>query len=151
MTVALLSETGESKTPPERPVGVAVIAAAFLLAAIYLASVGAIMLVSPETLSMAAGADLLDGLETAGPYMFLLMAAVGALIGWGLLRLNNWARRIAIIAAMLGLVLLVPPVSAAVISFNFPKLVRGGLGLMVRVLIVFHLYQLPVREAFQRK
>ena len=82
--------------------------------------------------------------------MFLLAAVVGVLIGLGLLRLNNWARRAAIIIAMIGFVLLIPTVSGAVIMFNFAKLARSGVGLMIRVLIVFFLYQLPVREAFEK-
>ena len=146
----LSGKSGEPKNPPERPAAVSVVAVVFLLAALYLALVGLTMLISPGTLSMALGADLLGGLETAGPYMFLLVSAVCALIGWGLLRLNNWARRVAIIAAVIGFVLLIPTVSGAVVTFNFGKLVRSGAGLIVRVLIVFYLYQLPVREAFEK-
>ena len=81
---------------PSIPAGVTVIAFIFFLAAAYLGLIGIVMLASPGALSMAMGAPLLSGLELAGPYMFLLMAGVGALIGWGLFRLNNWARRAAI-------------------------------------------------------
>jgi len=132
----------------DRPFGVAAVAVVFLLAAGYLAAVGLAMLAKPGLISMAAGADLLGGLETAGPYMFLLMAAVGTAIALGLWRRQNWARRAAILLAMIGIVLLIPAVSSAVIDFNFPRLARNGFGLMVRVLIVFYLYQLPVREFF---
>lgn len=144
-------ETAETKTPLERPAAVSAIAAIFLLAAGYLACVGLVMLLAPGRLSMAAGADLLGGLETAGPYMFLLTALVAAAIGVGLLRLNNWARRVALILAMIGFVMLIPTVSGAVIGFNIPNLARSGFGLMIRVLIVFFLYQSPVREVFERK
>ena len=132
----------------DRPFGVTAVAVVFLLAAGYLAAVGLAMLAKPGLISMAAGADLLGGLETAGPYMFLLIAVVGAAIALGLLRRKNWARRTAIAIAMIGLVLLIPAVSSAVIDFNFLRLARNGFGLMVRVLIVFYLYQLPVREFF---
>jgi len=135
----------------DRPAGISVVAAIFLLASAYLASVGLTMLAKPGLVSMAAGADLLSGVETAGPYMFLLIAGVGAAIALGLLRRQNWARRSAIVVAMIGFVFLIPTVSSAVIDFNFAELARSGLGLMVRVVIVFYLYQLPVRDFFAAK
>jgi len=134
-----------------RPAGVTVVAVVFLLASAYLASVGLAMLAKPGLVSMAAGADLLSGLETAGPYMFLLIAGVGAAIALALFRQSNWARRAAIGIAMIGFVLLIPTVSGAVIDFNFARLARSGFGLMARVVIVFYLYQLPVREFFAAK
>ncbi len=76
---------------------------------------------------MALGAPLLGGLELAGPYMFLLVALAGGLVGLGLLRLNNWARRAAILAALAGVVTLVPDVSSAVVEFRVGKLAWGGL------------------------
>lgn len=60
------------------PSGVTAIAVVFLLASAYLLVVGLTTLVSPGTISMAAGAPLLGGLELAGPFMFLLIAAAGA-------------------------------------------------------------------------
>jgi len=105
------------------------------------------MLASPGAASMVLGAPLLNGLELAGPYMFLLMAAVGALIGWGLWRLNNWARRAAIVVGLVGLVMLVPSVSAAAVDFRV-SLLWAGLGIIVRVMMVWYLYQTPVAERF---
>ena len=131
-----------------RPVGVSLIAALFLITSAYLIVVGAVMLLSSGAISMSSGADLLGGLEVAGPYMFLLMAVVGAAIGLGLLRLHNWARRLAILSALLGMVLLLPSVSSAVLDFRIEKLVWKGLGVMVRAMIVWYLYQHPVKEAF---
>jgi hypothetical protein len=105
------------------------------------------MLVSPGAVSMALGAPLLGGLEVAGPYMFLLTSVVGALIGWGLLQLNNWARRAAIVLAFIGVVMLVPGVSAAAVDFR-ASLLWGGLGIIARVMIVWYLYRSPVAERF---
>jgi len=131
-----------------RPIGVSLIATLFLLAAAYLIVIGAVMLLSPGTVSMSSGADLLGGLEVAGPYMFLLVAVAATAIGVGLLRLHNWARRVAIVAALLGMVLLLPAVSSAVLDFRIAQLVWGSLGVMVRAMIVWYLYQFPVKEAF---
>ena len=138
-----------SKPPSSNPTGVAAIATLFFLAATYLGLIGLLMLVSPGTASMALGAPLLSGLELAGPYMFLLMAGVGVLIGWGLLRLNNWARRAAIAVGFIGVVMLVPAVSAAAVDFR-ASLLWGGLGIIVRVIIVWYLYQEPVKRAFAK-
>ena len=135
----------------DRPAGVTAIAALFFWAAAYLLVVGLVMLARPGLVSMAAGADLLGGLEVAGPYMFLLMAAGGTAIGLGLWRLHNWARRMAALVALLGIVLLVPAVSSAAISFRLSKLAWSGLEVMVRVAIAWYLYQSPTRESFARR
>jgi multidrug transporter EmrE-like cation transporter len=140
----------DRSTPPSSvPFGVAAISIVFLLTTAYLGLLGVIMLVSPGTASMGLGAPLLSGLELAGPYMFLLMAGVGVLIGWGLLRLNNWARRAVIAVGFIGVVMLVPAVSAAAVDFR-ASLLWGGLGIIVRVMIVWYLYQEPVKRAFAK-
>jgi hypothetical protein len=133
--------------PASIPTGVTAIALIFFLAAAYLAVIGAVMLAAPGALSMALGAPLLNGLELAGPYMFLLMAGVAALIGWGLLRLNHWARRAAIVVGIIGLIMLIPSVSAAAADFR-ASLLWSGLGVILRVIIVWYLYQTPVAERF---
>jgi len=131
----------------ERPHGVTTIAIIFFLVAAYLCAIGILMLVWPGAVSMAAGASLLDGLELAGPYMFLLVSTVAALIGWGLLRMHKWARRVAILAAFAGFVMLIPSVSMAVVDARW-SLVWGGLGIIVRMVVVWYLWQTPVAEQF---
>jgi multidrug transporter EmrE-like cation transporter len=133
----------------ERPTGVAAVAAAFLLAAAYLLVVGLTMLARPGLVSMVAGAELLGGLELAGPYMFLLVGALGGVIALGLWRLQKWARWLAIVAAIIGVVLLLPNVSSAMLDFRIAQLAWSGLGTIVRVMIVWYLFQEPVREAFE--
>jgi hypothetical protein len=108
------------------------------------------MLVSPGLIGMKAGAPLLSGLEVAGAYMFLIAAGVSGLIGWGLLRLNNWTRRAAVIIALLGVVMLIPSVSSAMVDFHAGALAWGGLGVIIRVVVAWYLWQAPVVEAFQR-
>ena len=134
----------------ERPTGITWIAVVFFAVAAYLVTVGIIMLLSPGIISMAAGADLLGGLELAGPYMFLLIAAIASAIGYGLLRLNNWARRAAILLAFAGLVMLVPTVSGAVVSLRLSPLFFGGIGVIIRVMILWYLFQEPIKESFQK-
>ena len=131
-----------------RPRGVTAIAGLFFLAAAYLLIVALILLFRPGTVSLMLGSPLLGGLELAGPYMFLLMSAVGIVIGAGLWRMQNWARRVAILAAILGSVVLVPTVSAAASGSPSVALAWSGLGIIVRVMIVWYLFQAPVEEAF---
>ncbi len=132
----------------ERPAGITVIASIFFLAAAYLLILALIMFIAPGSVSMMLGSPLLGGLELAGRYMFLLMSGVGAVVGLGLLRLNKWARRAATLIALIGLVLLIPDVSIAVVDFRPGKLIWGGLGIMVRVIITWYLYQPDAAEAF---
>jgi hypothetical protein len=131
------------------PTGVRAIAALFALCAIYLAVAGTIILVSPGTISMTAGAPLLFGLELAGPYMFLVMAIVGAGVAWGLLRLNNIVRHVAQLIAITGIVMLVPSVSDATVMVHPKALALGGLGIIVRVIVTWHLSREEVAEQFQ--
>jgi hypothetical protein len=138
-----------SESQSSRPLGVTLIASVFLLASVYLLLLGVLMLLRLGVVGMAAGAVLLSGLEVAGPYMFLLMAAVGLAISWGLFHLYNWARRVAILMSMAGIVMLIPGISAEVVGLRIERLAWAALQLMVRVLMVFYLYQAPVREAFQ--
>jgi len=131
------------------PTGITVVAVVFFLAAAYLGLIAVLMLAAPGKVSMAMGAPLLSGLELAGPYMFLLVAGVAALIGWGLWGLNNWARRAALVAAFVGAFMLIPGVSAAAVDFR-PSLLWAGLGIVIRVAIVWYLFQEATKEAFAK-
>jgi multidrug transporter EmrE-like cation transporter len=131
------------------PGGITAIALVFFLTAAYLGLIGVLMLAMPGKVSMVLGAPLLGGLEVAGPYMFLLAAVVAGLIGWGLLRLNNWARRAALVAGFVGAVMLVPGLSAAAVDFR-ASLLWQGLGVVIRVAIVWYLFQEPIKEAFAK-
>jgi hypothetical protein len=135
----------------QRPGGVSVVAGLFFVVAAYLLAVGSLMLGRPGLISIAAGASLLGGMEVAGPYAFLIAGFFEAVIGYGLLRLNNWARRLAIVVAIAGLLLLIPSVSSSVGGFHIGTLAVGGLGIIVRAMVVWYLYQLPVREAFESR
>ena len=132
----------------ERPAGVTAIAGLFFLVSAYLAVLAAILLVSPGAVRLSLAAPWLHGLELAGPYMFLLVAAVGALVGLGLLRLNNYARRAAILIAVLGIVMLVDKVSSDALSLS-PQFFLSGLMVAARAMIVWYLCQGPTAEKFR--
>jgi hypothetical protein len=132
------------------PSGVRAIALLFALCSGLLAVTGCLILLRPGTISMSAAAPLLFGLELAGPYMFLLVAAVGGVVTWGLFRLNNLARRVAILIAGVGVIMLIPTVSAATIMVQPKMLALGGLGIIVRVIVVWYFWREDVAEQFAR-
>ena len=131
------------------PDGVRAIAALFALCAIYLALAGVLMLLRPNTISMSAGAPLLFGLELAGPYMFLLTAVVGGGVAWGLVALNNIVRHAALLIAIMGIVMLVPSVSAATVTVQPKALAFGGLGIIARVMVVWYLSRGEIADQFK--
>jgi hypothetical protein len=138
------------QTQKSLPAGIRAIAALYALCAIYLGLTGVLMLVRPGAIPMSAGAPLLFGLELAGPYMFLLTALAGAAIVWGLLKLNNITRHVAMLIAITGIVMLMPAVSAATGAANVKALITGGAGIIVRVLVAWYLAQAEVVEHFRR-
>jgi len=131
------------------PNGVRAVAALFALCGIYLAITGVLMLFRPGAISMSAGAPLLFGLELAGPYMFLLMAVLGGGVAWGLLELNNIIGHVALLIAIAGIVMLVPPVSAATVMVQPKALAFGGLGIIVRVMVAWYLSRAEVADQFK--
>ncbi len=133
----------------ERPAGVTAIAILFLLASAYLTVVALAKLVSPESVSLSMGAPLLHGLEIAGPYMFLLAAAVGVVVAFGLFRLNNLARRAAAMITLAGMVMLVSKVSADAAEFS-PRFFIAGSMIVIRVMIVWYLWQSWTAQKFQK-
>jgi len=131
----------------ERPNGVTATAIGFLLCAAYLAILGFARLISPEAVRLSLAAPLLHGLEISGAYMLLLVAAILGPVGYGLLRLKNLARRAAIMLAIAGIVLLIPKVSADAAELSL-RLLLAGLAVMVRVVIVWYLWQSSTAERF---
>ena len=131
----------------ERPPGVIAIAILFFLVSLYLASLGGLLLESPDSVSLTVGTPLLHGLELAGPFMFLIGAGVAAGVGLALLRLHHFGRVAAIFLAIAGVVLLIPEVSAESTDFS-PSFLLAGLGITIRVMIAWYLWQGPVAEQF---
>src|ERR1035438_1347491 len=73
----------------------------------------------------------------------------GALVGWGLFRLHNWARLATVVAMILGIAWLVPKVSAAELGV---PLLWEGLQIALRAAAAWYLAQSPaVIESFKSK
>jgi hypothetical protein len=141
----VMTDTADNPVPS----GVRAVAALFALCAIYLALAGGLMLLRPGTLSMRAGAPLLFGLELWGPYMFLLAALIGGGVAWGLVELNNLVRHAAVLIAIAGIAMLVPPVSSATVGAEPKALALGGLGIIVRVIVAWYLSRAEIVDQFK--
>ena len=132
-----------------RPKGVIVLAALSALAAIYLWTLGVILLISPGAVSLMAGKHFLYGLQLAGPYMILLGAGVYVVIAWGLFRLKNWGRWLAMLLMVISAASLIPKISMAVLGF---PVLGYGLQIALRVAVGWYLAQAPaVIDAFTKE
>lgn len=134
---------------PIRPTGITMIATLSALAAVYLWTIAAVMLISRGAISLMSGSRLMYGLELAGPYMMLLIGTGYALVAWGLFRLHNWARWLAMLVMTIGIASLVPRISMA--ELGIPVL-WYGLQIAVRAAAAWYLAQSPaVIDAFTAK
>lgn len=123
------------------------IAVLFFAASAYLTALAIIWFVNPDAFPLSLAGPLLNGLELAGPYMFLICAAVGIIVGIGLVRLNNYARRATILIAVAGVVMLIPKMSAAAVDIS-ARLFIVAIQVIVRVVIVWYLWQKWTAEEF---
>jgi hypothetical protein len=135
----------------ERPASVTVIAALFLLVAVYLVTIGIVEFVVPGTLSMTRAAGITYGRELDRPQTAISIGAGWALIGWGLYRLRNWARWCAVVLMVVGVAGSVPAVSSAARDLTW-RFFSYGAQIMVRVVIAWYLAASPeLIEAFRGK
>jgi hypothetical protein len=132
-----------------RPSGVTAISVVFLLAAVYLWTIGAVKLLAPDAISLMSGSWFMYGLELAGPYMALLVGCGWALVAWGLFRLHNWARWAAMLVMTGGIAWLVPKISSAELGV---PLLWYGLQIAVRAALAWYLAQsAAVMDSFKAK
>jgi hypothetical protein len=129
-----------------RPIAIALISIYFLLSAAYLWIVAVVLILAPGKLSLMLGSPFMHGLELAGPYMMLLAGCAYGSIGWGLYRLRNWARWLAMLVMVWGVGCLVPTISSAAIGLRV--FVRGA-EIAIFAAAGFYLAQAPTTlEAF---
>lgn len=131
----------------QRPAGVVAIEVLLFVASAYLAIFAVVWFINPDAFPLSLAAPLLHGLELAGPYMFLICAAVGVIVGIGLLRLNNYARRATILIAVAGIVMLIPKMSSAAVDIS-ASLFLVAIQVIVRVVVVWYLWQKWTAERF---
>ncbi|HEY6763313.1 MAG TPA: hypothetical protein VI386_00965, partial [Candidatus Sulfotelmatobacter sp.] len=63
------------------------------------------------------------------------------LVGWGLLRMHNWARWVAMLACVIGIAFAIPAISSAadIAGMIWPS----GIGIILRAAVVWYLLQAP--------
>jgi hypothetical protein len=133
----------------QRPSGITAISALFGLAAIYLWTIAVVKLFAPEAISLMSGAQLMYGLELAGPYMAMLVGAGYALVGWGLFRVHDWARWAAMLVMVIAVASLVPKISMAKLGV---PVFWYGFQIALRAVDDWYLAQAPaVVDAFTAK
>ena len=133
----------------QRPILITILSLLSCAAALYLWSLAAIRWIAPGAVSLMAGKDFMYGLELAGPYMMLLFGAGYVLIGWGLFRLQNWARWAAMLVMVLGVIPLVPAISMAELGI---PILWYGFQIALRVAVGWYLAQAPsVMDAFSKR
>jgi len=107
------------------------------------------VLVVAQVIPLSSGAFLIGGgLEQLGPIAFLLYAALMILLAVALRKRWGWARRVAIFIAVIGIAMAVPGLSSAVMDSRILAIVREGLQIIVRVVVVYYLSQEPVEDWF---
>jgi hypothetical protein len=147
---ALTSEAFQPELPPEaptRPAGVTLVAALFAIVSV--AALAFAVLLALDAMPLSYGSLLLpNGLEQSGPVAFLVYAALTGILAAGLWKQRGWARRFAVLIAVIGIVLVVPGISSAVVDGRPAAMARDGTQIIVRVAIVFYLSQEPVKEWF---
>jgi hypothetical protein len=128
-------------------VGVRAIAALCAIAGI--AALCFAALAMAQVVPLSSGAFLIGGgLEQLGPVAFLLYAALMIQLAVALWKRWRWARRAAIIVALIGIAMAVPELSSAVMDSRILAIGREGLQIIVRVMVVYYLSQQPVQDWF---
>lgn len=122
-----------------RPVGVSILALLDFVGAALMAVCGLAFLIGVGT---ALHAPWLATLGTISGVVCLLIAAIPALVGWGLWNLKNWARALTIIFAALGIL-------GALFGFVSPDMRLAALfPLIVNGIVAAYLTRDEVRQAF---
>jgi len=98
---------------------------------------------------LAIGRYLLGEYAIWGPVLYWLVAAVFAVVGFGLLRRWRFARRLAIVVAALLMATSLLPISAAVAYFQILPLAIHGAKIILAVIAIRYMLQSEVVEWFR--
>jgi hypothetical protein len=131
----------------DRPAGVTAIAVYYLAVGGYACLFGALKLLTSFHFTLIPRAPLRNELEFYGAYYALIGGSVWALIGWGLLKLQRWARWAGMLGMIPAIVSLVPAISMARIGTH---LLWYGLLIALHAAAGFYLAQAPTAlDAFK--
>jgi len=97
------------------------------------------------------GTNLTAVMASVGVVMaigFFIFALLSALIGWGMLKLKNWARITSIIYSSIGILFCGLGLLLALLHFNPISFIWDGFWLAVNVFIIWYLLQPDVKVVF---
>ena len=139
----------------QRPVGVTVLAVLNFIGACFLVLGGLLAIVGAGFLGASAAAGkpmgpmaLLAGGGIIIGVFFIIFAVIPVVIGYGLLKLKNWARIVSIVFAVIGIVGSLPGLFSALGHVVIFTLVVNLIGIGIDALIVWYLLQPDVKKAF---
>jgi len=138
-----------------RPTGVTIIAVLQFIGAgiAVIAGLGLMLgggfIASMMSQQQSAGAGVLAAIGAAAGVAFLFGAAIAVLLGWGLLKLKEWARIVTIVLAGLGALGAVLGLVAVLTHLAVIGVVWALCRLAINILIIWYLLQPHVRAAFQ--
>ena len=137
-----------------RPVGVTILAVLNFIGAFCCVAVAIVMIVGLSILgASASGAHTAGMMALAGGgviagVLLIVFALIPILIGYGLMKLKNWARIVSIILAALGILMALPGLFMALGHIVIFALVINLIGIGIDALIVWYLLQPDVKKAF---
>lgn len=138
-----------------RPTGVTVIAVLDFVGAGFCVLAGLGMMLGGGFIAtmmnqqQGAGAGVLAAIGAAAGVLLLFCAAIAAVLGWGLLKLMNWARIVTIVFAALGAVLGLFGLFAVVAHFAPIGIFWALCRLAINGWIIWYLLQPHVKAAFE--
>jgi len=137
----------------ERPTGVTILAALYFIGAAFLALCGILFIVGGSMLSGLAhsggpGSALfaMGGAVVGG--IFLVLAVLDLAIGIGFIKLQNWARVVAIILIGIGVLFGLLSMASMLAHFMMFVLVVRLIILAIEIWILVYLFKPHVKQAF---
>jgi hypothetical protein len=133
----------------ERPVFVTVIGVYYLLAGVYACGFVALKLITSGSFYLPPGAPGWIMFEFVSRWYPLTIGGLCWFIGWGLMRLQEWARWLGMVGMAPAIILLVAPISIAPIGM---RLILFGLLIALHAAAGFYLAMAPTAlDAFAKK
>jgi hypothetical protein len=142
-----------------RPTGVTVISILYFLGTalcllfglIFIAGGGFLATIMNQQAQAGASgmAGIMAGLGAALGVFFIVIGAVDGLVGWGLLKLKNWARIVALVLSVLGACSQLFGLLRSFSNFNIVSFVVTLMVLALHVWIITYLLKPEVKAAFQ--
>ena len=91
---------------------------------------------------------LLAGLGAVGAVFFFIMAAVSAVVGWGMWSLQNWARIVSVVFSCLAILGGFLGMMTGLVHFHPFGMMFSLFRMAVAALIIWYLFQPHVKSAF---